>query len=233
MAKQLINLGTMADNKSGDPLRTAFTKVNENFDELYARPFGAGQLEVAEIVHGQANGVPVSMSAVGTGLQYGTTYSYGNTTIFVDVVDGAPVVTIQKKGDGRTQGETFVIPGDSFGGTTPENDVTVTVDEVINYTGPVEIDLTKQVHVLQPGNYHLADGVEGQIVYFVPTEGLYLNSWDTFVMIDNCLYNDTPVNSDNVWWSPFHQQDNSWTGKHIAMAIFANGAWSVHGGAFD
>lgn len=36
MAKQTINLGTMADNKSGDPLRTAFTKINQNFDELYA-----------------------------------------------------------------------------------------------------------------------------------------------------------------------------------------------------
>lgn len=35
MAKQTINLGTMADNKSGDPLRTAFTKTNQNFDELY------------------------------------------------------------------------------------------------------------------------------------------------------------------------------------------------------
>lgn len=35
MAKQTVNLGTMADNKSGDPLRTAFTKINENFTELY------------------------------------------------------------------------------------------------------------------------------------------------------------------------------------------------------
>jgi hypothetical protein len=40
MAKQVINLGSMADNKSGDPLRTAFTKVNQNFDELYARDAG-------------------------------------------------------------------------------------------------------------------------------------------------------------------------------------------------
>lgn len=36
MAKQTINLGTAADTKSGDPLRTAFTKTNQNFDELYA-----------------------------------------------------------------------------------------------------------------------------------------------------------------------------------------------------
>ena len=34
MAKQTINLGT-ADKGNGDPLRTAFTKVNDNFTELY------------------------------------------------------------------------------------------------------------------------------------------------------------------------------------------------------
>ena len=34
MAKQTINIGT-ADQGNGDPLRTAFVKVNENFTELY------------------------------------------------------------------------------------------------------------------------------------------------------------------------------------------------------
>jgi hypothetical protein len=34
MAKQLINLG-VADKGNGDPLRTAFAKVNSNFNELY------------------------------------------------------------------------------------------------------------------------------------------------------------------------------------------------------
>ena len=46
MAKQTINLGTMADNKSGDPLRTAFTKINQNFDELYANNIGSGTVSV-------------------------------------------------------------------------------------------------------------------------------------------------------------------------------------------
>jgi hypothetical protein len=36
MAKQTINIGTAANSKNGDPLRTAFTKVNANFTELYA-----------------------------------------------------------------------------------------------------------------------------------------------------------------------------------------------------
>ena len=36
MAKQSINIGTAPDSKNGDPLRTAFDKINDNFDELYA-----------------------------------------------------------------------------------------------------------------------------------------------------------------------------------------------------
>lgn len=36
MAKQTINLGTTPNKGDGDPLRTAFRKINENFDELYS-----------------------------------------------------------------------------------------------------------------------------------------------------------------------------------------------------
>lgn len=35
MAKQTINLGSSANDGTGDPLRTAFDKINDNFDELY------------------------------------------------------------------------------------------------------------------------------------------------------------------------------------------------------
>ena len=35
MAKQNINIGTSANKGDGDPLRTAFTKINSNFTELY------------------------------------------------------------------------------------------------------------------------------------------------------------------------------------------------------
>ena len=37
MAKQTVNLGTSANKGDGDPLRTAFDKVNDNFTELYPR----------------------------------------------------------------------------------------------------------------------------------------------------------------------------------------------------
>ena len=35
MAKQTINIGTVANDGTGDPIRTSFEKVNENFDEVY------------------------------------------------------------------------------------------------------------------------------------------------------------------------------------------------------
>ena len=43
MAKQTINIGAVANDGTGDPLRTAFDKANDNFTELY----GAGALSIA------------------------------------------------------------------------------------------------------------------------------------------------------------------------------------------
>ena len=37
MAQQQINLGTVPNDGTGDPLRTAMDKVNDNFTELYGR----------------------------------------------------------------------------------------------------------------------------------------------------------------------------------------------------
>jgi hypothetical protein len=37
MAQQQISVGSRPNRGDGDPLRTAFIKINDNFDELYAR----------------------------------------------------------------------------------------------------------------------------------------------------------------------------------------------------
>ena len=41
MAQEIINVGAVPDDGNGDPLRTAFQKCNNNFDELYANIGGA------------------------------------------------------------------------------------------------------------------------------------------------------------------------------------------------
>ena len=49
MAKQVINIGTTANDGTGDPLRSAFDKVNDNFTELYTDDTG----DVDSIIAGQ------------------------------------------------------------------------------------------------------------------------------------------------------------------------------------
>jgi hypothetical protein len=39
MAKQTVGIGSAANDGTGDPLRTAFDKLNDNFDEVYADDF--------------------------------------------------------------------------------------------------------------------------------------------------------------------------------------------------
>jgi len=44
MTKKIINIGSSENAGNGDPLRIAFNKVNENFNELYAIISGGGEL---------------------------------------------------------------------------------------------------------------------------------------------------------------------------------------------
>lgn len=44
MAQQTINIGTAANDGTGDPLRTAFDKINDNFSELYGSSAEANDL---------------------------------------------------------------------------------------------------------------------------------------------------------------------------------------------
>ena len=66
MAKQVINIGTTANDGTGDPLRSAFDKVNDNFTELYTDDAGdVGSITAtAPIVRDSATGaVTVNWSA--------------------------------------------------------------------------------------------------------------------------------------------------------------------------
>ena len=62
MAQQNINIGTSANKGDGDPIRTAFTKVNANFTELYAQHDGtiAQKTDITGSVFGDDSTLPVS-----------------------------------------------------------------------------------------------------------------------------------------------------------------------------
>jgi len=44
MAQEIINIGAQANDGEGDPLRTAFTKVNNNFTQLFATAYNTAEI---------------------------------------------------------------------------------------------------------------------------------------------------------------------------------------------
>ena len=68
MAKQTINIGSSANDKTGDPLRTAFNKINENFTELYgASPFGQQVTIAGNQISANESNADLVLSGSGTG----------------------------------------------------------------------------------------------------------------------------------------------------------------------
>jgi hypothetical protein len=72
MAKQFINIGIEGNDGTGDSIRDAFNKTNENFTELYAVFGQGGQIGFTSLSDTPnqlgANKIPVSNSA-GTALE--------------------------------------------------------------------------------------------------------------------------------------------------------------------
>jgi len=91
MAQQTINIGTVANDGTGDPLRTAFDKVNDNFTELYNDDAGD-----VDSVNGQTGTVVLDSDDIAEGATnlYNATHTGDVTgatalTIANDVIDYA------------------------------------------------------------------------------------------------------------------------------------------------
>jgi hypothetical protein len=103
------------------------------------------------------------------------------------------------------------------------------------------LDLTKSIQKLSNGYYSLANGVEGQIMYFVPVNGVTQGSSVGILMANVRQFggeNGTVVQTNG--WFPFFQNaviDDgtavAFNASTIAYAIFTDGAWNVFGGGMD
>ena len=94
MTKQTINIGTSVNKGDGDPLRTAFTKINENFTELYN---STGGLDLSNITESIIPSVDNSYDLGSPTRQWRHVYTAGGSIYLDDVkltnVGGKLVVT--------------------------------------------------------------------------------------------------------------------------------------------
>ena len=75
MAKQTINIGTTANDRTGDHLRSAMTKINSNFTELYDADTTAGSYTLTAFNRANA---AFTQANTGTSLA-NTAYNQANT----------------------------------------------------------------------------------------------------------------------------------------------------------
>ena len=113
MAKQTIGIGTTANDGTGDAIRTAFDKVNQNFTELYTDDAG-----------------DVNSVAAGTGI------TVDQTTGAVTVTNSAPDQTVS-----LTDGGNMTITGTYPNFTLASNDVVGAVSSVQSGSG-ISVDQT-------------------------------------------------------------------------------------------
>jgi hypothetical protein len=87
MTQRIVNLG-IPDKGNGDPLRTAFSKINDNFTELYNYLGVANLTELAQdyaaemFVNGDHQGITVEYNDINNKLNIQTTFDgdYNNLT---------------------------------------------------------------------------------------------------------------------------------------------------------
>ena len=68
MAQQTIGIGSAANDGTGDPLRTAFNKINDNFTELYGTSAFGQQITLSgNKVSSNVTNANLVLEASGTG----------------------------------------------------------------------------------------------------------------------------------------------------------------------
>ena len=89
MARQAINIGSSANDGTGDPLRTAFDKINDNFIELYCTDNDINTLDANlnvnnfQITTGVTNG-DITVTPNGTGSIKLGSFKFNGTTLSSD-----------------------------------------------------------------------------------------------------------------------------------------------------
>jgi hypothetical protein len=194
MAKQVINIGTTANDGTGDPLRTAFDKVNDNFTELYTDDAG----DVGSIIAGtgisvdQATGNVTVTNSEPNATHTGDVTGSGALTIANDAVSYEKIDDEFTTSDALTAAATVDVDFDAAQVFT----LTPTSSTTLNITNP-KVGITKAIIVTGAGSsYTLAFTVGGASGTFNLIAGEYddTSSTKNFIQI-------LCVSSTEFWYS--------------------------------
>ena len=120
MARKIIDTGTEGNTATGDTLRTAMTKINTNFDELYTDL--AGTTSSGGILINPTTNGDTRIIANGTGIVEIDRLSINNTT--VSSLDTNADITFVANGTGNiVSSGPFVVNGSTTTGSLVTNTI--------------------------------------------------------------------------------------------------------------
>ena len=125
MTKQVINVGTTANDRHGDSLRTAFIKVNQNFAEIYAITNIAELTELSQ---------DYAAALFTNGHHIGITVHYDDVHNTIDLTVLGMISTVVTANIGATYNVTLT---DQYVGTTRSATGTGTITLPLGSTVPV------------------------------------------------------------------------------------------------
>lgn len=198
MSKQRINIGSSANDGTGESLRSAMEKCNNNFDELY------------DLIGQDSTGKSIDIS----GNVISSTFT--NTDIVIEP-NGTGSVRI----DANLQINEKI----SLSSFVPASD------------SSTALDLNLPLQSLNPAesDYTLAEGSEGQVMYFALAGGTSTDSSSggdggdgVKITIARVRDPETGDTVDNFAWFPFKTDDSTVSTRSASFAIYANGAWCLN-----
>ena len=136
MAQEIINIGALADDGTGDTIRRAGIRINNNFTELYAFPVVASDIRFEEnnIVTKSSN-ADIDLSAAGTGSVVFPALKFDDNNIVATRSDDD--IRISPSGSGLV-----VIDGIGFNSGTS---ISATDSSIININEDLKVDGTLTV----------------------------------------------------------------------------------------
>lgn len=118
MALRTVNLGTQANDGTGDPLRSAYNKINQNFAESYRETIGADRTYYISTAGSDSNdgltvGTPLLNIQTAIDLIANTLFVPTGRTVTIQLADGTYTVNTSIVLRPTTGGGSFIITGNA------------------------------------------------------------------------------------------------------------------------